>query len=242
MGRMITQFVLPFFLWIYNTAVSSMKYFNIYLFSKDTVPLILSVLLVNIGFFILILIMSLRYGRLYCNSLCPVGTLLGLISRVSLFKFAIDKTRCNECLSCAAVCKAGCIDTQNAMIDQSRCVGCFNCLSACPQSIVSYRSSVKNREGDSWSPARRGFLIGSSAAAGSALFMFNSGIRNLLRTAHASTSRADYPARFGKPGTFYTIMQCLPSLCQRLPDKSHYTVISRLRYRWIASADDELSR
>lgn len=187
-GRMITQFAQPFFFWIYNTAVSTMKYFNIYLFSKDTVPLTLSILFLNIGFFMLILILSLRYGRLYCNSLCPVGTLLGLISRVSLFKFAIDKTRCSECFSCEVVCKAGCIDTQNAIIDQSRCVSCFNCLAACPQSIVRYRSSAKNTENNAWSPARRGFLIGSIAAAGYALSMCNSGIRNLLRTAHASAS------------------------------------------------------
>jgi len=193
MGRMITQFALPFFLWIYNTVISLLKYFNIYLFSKDTVSFVLSILLVNIGFFILILIMSSRYGRLYCNSLCPVGTLLGLISRVSFFKFTIDRTECSKCLNCAEVCKAGCIDAQNAVIDQSRCVSCFNCLCACPQSIVSYRSSVKNREGDSWSSARRGLLIGSIAAAGSALFMFNPGIRNLLRTAHASSNQLVTP-------------------------------------------------
>ena len=186
MGRMITQFAQPFFFLAYNTTVSLMKYFHIYLFSKDTGPLNLPVLLVNIGLFILILMMSLRYGRLYCNSLCPVGTLLGLISRISLFKFVIDRTGCRECVRCEAVCKAGCIDTQNAMIDQSRCVSCFNCLATCPQSIVSYRSSVKKPESASWSPARRSILIGSVATAGSVLLMFNFGIRNFLRTVQAS--------------------------------------------------------
>ena len=206
MGRMITQFALPFFFRIYNTAVSLIKYFNIYLFSKDTVPLTLSNLFVSIGFFLLILILSLRYGRLYCNSLCPVGTLLGLISRVSLFKFAIDKTRCSECVSCAVVCKAGCIDAQNATIDQSRCVSCFNCLAACPQSIVSYRFSMEKTESGSWSPMRRSLLIGGAAAAGSALFMFNSGIRNLLRTAHASAGAPVTPP--GSVGRAHFTQSC----------------------------------
>jgi ferredoxin len=191
MGRMITQFALSFFFWTYNTTVSLMKYFHIYLFSKDTVPLNLSVLLVNIGLFILILMMSLRYGRLYCNSLCPVGTLLGLISRVSLFKFVIDRSGCRECVRCEAVRKAGCIDTQNAMIDQSRCVSYINCLATCPQSIVSYRSSVKKPESASWSSAHRSILIWSVATAGSAgsiLLMFNVGIRNFLRTVKAYAS------------------------------------------------------
>lgn len=192
-GRMITQFVLPFFLLIYNAVVKGMKYFHIYLYSKDTVPVVLSVLFITLDFLILIVTLSLRYGRLYCNSICPVGTLLGLISRISFFKFAINKTGCNACSGCVTVCKAGCIDTQNAVIDQSRCVGCFNCLYACPQSVVSYNSSVKQREGDSWSPMRRGLLIGSFAAAGSALLMVNSSIRNLLRPAHASAAQPISP-------------------------------------------------
>lgn len=185
-GRMITQFVLPFVSGIYNAAVSVMKYFHIYLFSKDTVPLIFTVVIINTVFFTLICFLSLRYGRLYCNALCPVGALLGLISHLSYFKFTIDQTGCNACLNCAGVCKAGCIDTDKATIDQSRCIGCFNCISACPQAVVNYRQSVRTREGGSWSPARRGILIGSIAAAGYVLSVYHSGIRHLLRTAHAS--------------------------------------------------------
>ncbi len=187
-GRMVTQFVLPFFSGIYNGTVSVMNYFHVYLFSNDTAPLIFTVLLVNIAFFILILILSFRYGRLYCNTLCPVGTLLGWISRVSLFTFAIEQTGCNACLKCAGVCKAGCIDAEKAVIDQSRCVGCFNCVSSCPQSVIRYRPFVRKKEGEPWSPARRGVMIGSLAVAGYALSLYHSGIRNLLRTAHASAA------------------------------------------------------
>ena len=192
-GRIITQFVLPFFLWIYNVVVNGMKYFHVYLYSKDTVPVVMSALFINLSFLILIVTLSLRHGRLYCNSICPVGTLLGLISRLSFFKFAIDKTGCNACLNCVTVCKAGCIDTQNAVIDQSRCVGCFNCLDVCPQSVVSYCPAVKNREGETWSPARRGLIIGGVAAAGSALLMITSGIRNLLRPVHAAAAQPITP-------------------------------------------------
>ena len=185
-GRLITQIVLPIFFSIYNTSVSFLTNFNIYLFSKETAYLPVSVWLVTLGFFILILILSVRQGRLYCNTLCPVGTLLGLISRVSLFKIGIDQNRCHECVRCSGVCKAGCIDPQAAAIDQSRCVNCFNCIYVCPQSVVSYRPSRGKAQSGEWSPARRGFLIGSVAAAGSALFMFNSTARNLLKTDHPS--------------------------------------------------------
>ena len=185
-GRMITQFIQPLFVWIYNTIVGLLTNFNIYLFSKEAAWIPTSVLLVTGGFFMLILILSAFYGRLYCNTLCPVGTLLGLISRVSVFKFVIDRTRCHECVRCEGVCKAGCSDSQTAAIDQSRCVNCFNCLDACPKSVVSYRPFRGKAQDVAWSPARRGFIIGSLAAVGSGLIMFNSGIRNLLANASAS--------------------------------------------------------
>ncbi len=187
-GRIITQFIQPLFSRLLNFTISLIKFFDIYLFSRDISPLILPALLVNIALVILIVTMSLRYGRLYCNTLCPVGALLGLIARVSLFQFAIDKTRCIECLQCVDVCKARCIDALKAKIDQSRCVGCFNCVSICPQSIVRYQSSVKQTANASWSPERRGILIGSVAAAGSAFLMVNSGMRSLLRPAHAAAA------------------------------------------------------
>ena len=196
-GRIFTQFVQPFFGGIYNAAVVVMKYFHIYFFSKDTVPLALSALLINIAFLVVIITMSFKYGRLYCNTFCPVGTLLGLISRVSLFQFTIDKTGCNACLRCAGVCKAGCIDAEHATIDQSRCVGCFNCVSVCPQSVVRYDLSGKQREGDAWSPARRGMMIGALAAAGSVLVMFNSRLRHLLPEAQALTPPATPPGSVG---------------------------------------------
>lgn len=184
-GRTLIQFAVPFFTGIYNTASSFMKHFNIYFFSRDAMPLLFAALLLNAGFFLMILFLSFGYGRLYCNTLCPVGTLLGLISRVSFFRFEIDKTECSGCAACAMVCKAGCIDTENNSIDNSRCVSCFNCLDACPQSVIRYRLPVKSHK-PSWSPSRRSVLIGSLAAAGSALLVLNSGLRHLLRTAQVS--------------------------------------------------------
>jgi NAD-dependent dihydropyrimidine dehydrogenase PreA subunit len=184
-GRMIINFGQPILSWIYNAGVSLLKYLNIYLFSKGTPYLPLSAWLVTFGFFILILIMSYRAGRLYCNTFCPVGAFLGLISRISIFKFVIDQNKCHECVRCEIVCKAGCIDTQKKTIDQSRCVNCFNCLEACPQSVIFYSPSFGKIKQNEWSPARRGFLVGTLAAAGSVFLTFNSNIRSLFDIAHA---------------------------------------------------------
>jgi len=64
-----------------------------------------------------------RHGRLYCNTVCPVGTLLGLVSKVSLFRIEIDKKSCRGCKLCQNVCKACCIDLKKNKVDASRCVG-----------------------------------------------------------------------------------------------------------------------
>jgi ferredoxin len=83
--------------------------------------------------------MSVRHGRLYCNSLCPVGTLLGLVSKFSLVKIGIDAGACKSCGRCAQNCKAGCIDVKTKRVDVDRCVACFNCLSGCPDQAMVFR-------------------------------------------------------------------------------------------------------
>ena len=58
--------------------------------------------------FIILIILAWRNGRTYCNTICPVGTFLGLISRFSVFKPVIDTSKCNGCGLCTRNCKAAC--------------------------------------------------------------------------------------------------------------------------------------
>lgn len=85
-----------------------------------------------------------RSGRVWCNTLCPVGTGLGAISRFSLLKVRIDSAGCVKCGKCSAVCKSSCIDLENVRVDASRCVTCFNCLNTCKSGSVRYE--LKGRQ------------------------------------------------------------------------------------------------
>lgn len=88
---------------------------------------------------LLILILTVCFaGRLWCNTMCPVGTLLGIVSRFSLLAPVINKSNCVSCRKCERSCKAECIDISNKKIDYSRCVTCFNCLGQCKFSALSY--------------------------------------------------------------------------------------------------------
>ena len=88
--------------------------------------------------FTIIMTLSIFYGRLYCNTLCPAGALLSLFSRFSFFRLAIDRSSCIKCGKCSMGCKSSCIDYRTGDIDTARCVSCFNCISSCPEHSVKF--------------------------------------------------------------------------------------------------------
>lgn len=86
---------------------------------------------------------ALRRGRTVCNTVCPVGTLLGEISRYAVLHIDIDTDRCVQCRKCEHNCKSGCIDLTDHVVDMSRCVVCFDCLPVCPNDAISYTARRK---------------------------------------------------------------------------------------------------
>ena len=101
-------------------------------------------------FFVLIALMSAFRGRLYCNTICPVGSFLGIISKISFFKLSIDESSCVGCGLCAKNCKSECIDSKNRTIDESRCVVCLNCTTVCKGNAIKFvnRWSPKLKKSD----------------------------------------------------------------------------------------------
>jgi ferredoxin len=87
----------------------------------------------------LVVVLTAYRDRLYCNSFCPVGTLLGAFSRWSAFRVSIDAAACRKCGECSKRCKAHCIDLRTGAVDGSRCVACFNCLGHCENDAIHYR-------------------------------------------------------------------------------------------------------
>ena len=100
-----------------------------------------------VAFITLVAVVYLAWtdGRAWCNNICPVGSVLGLISRFSLFRISIDESKCNGCGRCYKNCKASCIDGQAHKVDCSRCVDCFDCLKNCSTGAVSYRFAFGNK-------------------------------------------------------------------------------------------------
>ncbi len=119
-------------------------------------------------------LLSWRGGRTWCNTVCPVGTVLGTLSRFSLFRPVIDTSRCNGCKLCARNCKASCIDASNHRIDYSRCVACMDCMEKCHNGAITYtfRRRIAEKTGTSAGAgtiSRRSFLSLSALFAGTSL-------------------------------------------------------------------------
>ncbi len=143
-GRSFSYLVQPVVILANNLLAVILNSFDVYSVYRVKLPLVhWPVILWTAGFMLLIAFLSFRRGRLYCNSVCPVGTLLGLLSRVSLFKVRLGDS-CTSCGKCARVCKAECIDSKAKTVDSSRCVSCFNCLNVCHFDAISYKAGRKS--------------------------------------------------------------------------------------------------
>ena len=109
-----------------------------------------------------------RKGRLYCNTICPVGTTLSFFSRFSLFRVRFDKSRCKNCGMCEKNCKAQAIDFKNGMVDYSRCVVCGDCLDKCKFDALHYTAKKPVTDPKPVDTERRAFLVGAAVAGTSA--------------------------------------------------------------------------
>jgi len=83
------------------------------------------------GMLLLLALAVWRWGRIYCNSLCPVGAFLSLLSRISWYKLEFAPAACKHCRQCLNHCNAGCIDAATRTLDFDRCVLCGNCAAFC---------------------------------------------------------------------------------------------------------------
>lgn len=141
-GRMATNVFRSLYMTGNNLLASVFSSFNNYTFYQtDATIRSLFSFFGGIVMFLLVGYLAWKYGRTWCNTICPVGTVLGFISKRSLFKIRIDANKCNKCELCAGACKAACINSQESTIDYSRCVDCYNCLEVCKRGALSYSPS-----------------------------------------------------------------------------------------------------
>ena len=104
-GRMVNAFALPIVILANNSVVDVLAHFGVYFLYN--IPLHLEgvgALSIGLLFLVTLAYLSASEGRLFCNTFCPAGAILNLLSRVSLYKLVIEKDICNDCGACDKVC------------------------------------------------------------------------------------------------------------------------------------------
>lgn len=138
-GRIVQNLFAPVYGWGNNILAYFAERADSYAFYTTDVWLKnLPTFLIALTTFVVIAILAWRNGRTYCNTICPVGTILGFLSRYAWLRPHIDTSKCNSCGLCARNCKASCIDPKEHRIDYSRCVTCMDCLETCHKSAITY--------------------------------------------------------------------------------------------------------
>ena len=144
-GRIVQGILSPAWMWVNNLLAGWAETHNSYAFYTVDIWLKGGITLaVAIVTLVALAILAWRNGRTYCNTICPVGSILGILSRYSLFRPVIDTAKCNGCGLCARNCKSACIDSKTHTIDYSRCVTCLDCIGKCHKQAISYSMRRKD--------------------------------------------------------------------------------------------------
>ncbi|MCR5658199.1 MAG: 4Fe-4S binding protein [Bacteroidales bacterium] len=118
--------------------------------------------------FIILGALAIWKGRLYCNTICPVGSMLSLFAAPATFKIRFDKNKCKQCGMCEKNCKAQAIDFKKGTVDYTRCVVCGDCLDKCKFDALHYTAKKPETAPKPVDKERRAFLVGAAVAGTSA--------------------------------------------------------------------------
>ena len=180
-GRIATMIFQPVWKFGNNLLALVAEHFDSYAFyTIDTWMRSLPVFVIAAVTLVLLFVLAWRGGRTYCNTICPVGTILSFFARFSWFKIRFDEEKCKNCSLCSKNCKAACIDFKTHSVDYSRCVVCGNCIEKCNFGALKYcgpskstrnsgDSKLSGSSADTVDTGKRSFLLASAMVAGAAI-------------------------------------------------------------------------
>jgi len=118
-----------------------------------------------------IIALNLVQPRFWCRYLCPLGGLLGILSKFAIIRRGVSEG-CKGCNLCEKTCPTGTIDPENNYAsDPSECTMCLDCLESCPRNHVEFKAHVSLAQWNEYDPGRREVLAAiGTAIAGIALF------------------------------------------------------------------------
>ena len=186
-GRIATMLLQPLWQLGNNALAMVAERADSYAFySVDVWMRSLPVFIIALLTLVVLAVLAWRGGRTYCNTVCPVGTVLSLLARYSWLKVRFDADKCRNCSLCSKNCKASCIDYKTHTVDYSRCVVCGNCVSSCKFGALRYAGAA-GAKGANGANGATG-TVGTAGTDGAAGKVDGSKRSFLLATALVSTA------------------------------------------------------
>jgi|TARA_Y100000310_G_scaffold278729_1_gene297408 ferredoxin len=94
--------------------------------------------------FVVFLALNVRWHRFFCRFLCPLGALLGVISRFSVFRIDRDVNLCTDCNLCLLACEGA--SEPHSKLMASECFSCMNCIDDCPENALRFAAHDLDRQ------------------------------------------------------------------------------------------------
>lgn len=101
-------------------------------------------LVIKIGGFSTVFILSLFTFRPFCKYFCPFGVFLGFFNKISIFRYKLKKEKCISCNLCKRDCKMDIVPYKD--IDSIECIKCGKCLKKCPKHAFDTKIANKTIE------------------------------------------------------------------------------------------------
>lgn len=118
--------------------------------------------------FLGLLLMNRFITRLWCRMLCPLGALLGVFAKFSIFGMRKDHEKCTGCNLCLLNCQGAAEPQGGVQWNATECHLCFNCEGACPEDVIHFKFFPRRSDvSTSTNMQRRTFM--SAAAAGAVM-------------------------------------------------------------------------
>jgi len=175
-GRIATNLLQPVYVAGNNVLASIAEHYDSYAFYHSDVwmrsAISLGIAAVTL---VLLAVLAWRNGRTWCNTICPVGTVLSIFAKFPWLKVRFDAAKCKNCSLCTKNCKASCIDFKTHTVDATRCVVCGDCIESCKFGALKYGRGNLNNQGNHSNqdspddPSRRSFLLSSALLTTAAL-------------------------------------------------------------------------
>ena len=175
-GRICTNLLQPVWMAGNNVLAAIAEHYDSYAFYHTNIWMrALPSLIISIVTLVILAVLAWRNGRTYCNTICPVGTLLSVFAKFSWLKVHFDVDKCKNCSLCTKNCKAACIDYKTHTVDPLRCVVCGDCIKSCKFGALKYGHGANGSNGqpnepnEAIDPSKRSFLLASALVTTAAM-------------------------------------------------------------------------